>query len=139
MEDSGRDKTQVHGNMEGTTQGEATQNYTSIDFGPETQVFPGEDDRRGIQEDDATRTKTKTDKTNEVRAKLATGSKRAITLTGLDPSDGTAISLPPPFKCQKIPKDSKEKKKLMLKVHRNTSLRKVAVRSCGQPARVFLI
>ena len=77
--------------MEGTTQREVTQNYNTIDFGPETQVFPGEDDRRGIQEDDATRTKTKTNKTNKVRAKLATGSKRAITVT----PEGLTISLPP--------------------------------------------
>ena len=112
MEDSGRDRTKAHGNMEGTTQREATQNYASIDFGPETQVFPGEDDRRGVQEDDATRRKeNKTDKTNEVRAKLATGSKRAITLTGLGPSDGAAVSLPPPTKRQKTTKDPKEKKK----------------------------
>ena len=107
MEDSARDRTQVHGNMEGATQREAPQNnYNTIDFGPETQVFPGEDDRRGIQEDDATRTKTnKPDKTNEVRAKLATGSKRTVTVT----AEGLTVSLPPPPKRQKISKDQKKK------------------------------
>ena len=107
MENSARDRAQVYGNMEGATQREASQNnYTTIDFGPETQVFPGEDDRRGIQEDDATRTKTsKPDKTNEVRAKLA-GSKRTVTVT----AEGLTVSLPPPTKRQKASKDQQKKK-----------------------------
>ena len=139
MENSARDRAQVYGNMEGATQREASQNnYTTIDFGRETQVFPSEDDRRGVQEDDATRTKTsKPDKTNEVKAKLA-GSKRTLTVT----AEGLTVSLPPPTKRQKTPKDPQ--KRNLLKVHRlkvqqNTRLKKVAVRSCGQLARVFLI
>ena len=107
MENSARDRAQVYGNMEGATQREASQNnYTTIDFGRETQVFPSEDDRRGVQEDDATRTKTsKPDKTNEVRAKLA-GSKRTVTVT----TEGLTVSLPPPTKRQKTPKDPQKKK-----------------------------
>ena len=107
MENSQRDRAQVYGNMEGTTQREDSQNiYTTFGFGPETQVFPGEENGRGVQEDDALRTKTsKPDKTNEVRAKSA-GSKRTVTVT----AEGLTVSLPPPTKRLKTSKDQQKKK-----------------------------
>ena len=107
MENSQRDRAQVYSNMEGTTQREDPQNiYTNFCFGPETQVFPSEENGRGVQEDDALRTKTsKPDKTNEVRAK-STSLKRTVTVT----AEGLTVSLPPSTKRPKTSKDQQKKK-----------------------------